>query len=128
MSCWPTLAFQFGPASDPGFQPRVVNAAHNLKKVWTLPVNQLNAQELLARETLIITREAVLWAEESLVSDPHGRAARSGRTRAPVMEQQVLEVVGLSSGQDPVVEHPTETETAADQPAPEEEPGPEDQA
>ena len=106
----------------------VVNAAHNLKKVWTLPVNQLNAQELLARETLIITREAVLWAEESLISDPHGRAARSGKTRAPVMEQQVLEVVGLSSGQDPVVEHPTETETAADQPAPEEEPGPEDQA
>ena len=106
----------------------VVAAAHNLKKIWTLPVNQLNAQELLARETLIITREAVLWAEESLISDPHGRAARSGRSRAPVMEQQVLEVVGLSTDQEPVVEHPPETETAADQAATEEEPGSEDQA
>ena len=28
----------------------VVAAANNLQKIWTLPVNQLNAQELLAKE------------------------------------------------------------------------------
>ncbi|PKB78460.1 MAG: 50S ribosomal protein L4 [SAR202 cluster bacterium Io17-Chloro-G9] len=65
-----------------GSESQVVQAAHNVKKVWTLPVNQLNAQELLARETLVITLSAVRWAEESLVSDPHGRLARSGASRS----------------------------------------------
>ena len=51
----------------------VVRSAHNIPKIWTLPVNQLNAQELLTRETLVITLEAVRWAEKSLASDPHGR-------------------------------------------------------
>ena len=51
----------------------VVRAAHNVQKIWTLPVNQLNAQELLSRETLVITLEAARWAEESLATDPHGR-------------------------------------------------------
>ena len=74
------------------------------------------------------TREAVLWAEESLISDPHGRVARSGRSRAPVMEQQVLEVVGLSTDQEPVVEPPIEADSPADQATPEQEPGSEDQA
>ena len=65
-----------------GSDTQVIQAAHNVKKVWTLPVSQLNAQELLSRETLVITLEAVRWAEESLVSDPHGRLARSGAYRA----------------------------------------------
>ena len=56
----------------------VVRAAHNVQKIWTLPVNQLNAQELLSRETLVITLEAARWAEESLATDPHGR--RGGNT------------------------------------------------
>ena len=51
----------------------VILAAHNLKKVWTLPVNQLNAQELLARDTVIMTLEAVRWAEETFAAEPHGR-------------------------------------------------------
>ena len=42
----------------------VVQSAHNLPKVWTLPVNQLNAQELLKRQTLVITLDAVLRAQE----------------------------------------------------------------
>jgi large subunit ribosomal protein L4 len=65
-----------------GSDTQVIQAAHNVKKVWTLPVSQLNAQELLSRETLVITLEAVRWAEECLVSDPHGRLARSGAYRA----------------------------------------------
>lgn len=51
----------------------VVLAAHNLKKIWTIPVNQLNAQELLARDIVIMTVEAVRWAEETLAAEPHGR-------------------------------------------------------
>lgn len=73
-----------------GSNKEVVNAAHNLKKVWTLPVNQLNAQELLARETLVITLEAARWAEESLASDPHGRLARSASRQMALAQEDVV--------------------------------------
>ena len=45
-------------------EQNVVKAAHNLPKVWTLPVNLLNAQELLRRQTLVITLDAITRAEE----------------------------------------------------------------
>ena len=60
----------------------VVQAAHNLKKVWTLPVNLLNAQQLLERDTVIITLDAVRWAEEALSSEPHGRRGRKAAGQA----------------------------------------------
>ena len=56
-----------------GSDQDVVQAASNLKKIYTLPVNQLNAETLLSRDTLIITVDAARWAEDSLASDPHGR-------------------------------------------------------
>ena len=45
----------------------VVRSGHNLKQVWTLPVHQLNAHELLRRSTVLVTRDAlekggVLWS------------------------------------------------------------------
>ncbi|MDA0262778.1 MAG: 50S ribosomal protein L4 [Chloroflexi bacterium] len=69
-----------------GTVTEVVQSAHNLKKIWTIPVNQLNAQELLARDTVIMTVEAARWAEETLAVEPHGRrGARwaSGGTAEP---------------------------------------------
>ena len=51
----------------------VVRASHNLEKVWTLPVNLLNAEELLRRETLIMTVEAARWAEAVLGAPPRKR-------------------------------------------------------
>ena len=54
----------------------VVRAANNLEKIWTLPVNQLNADELLRRDTVIITLDAVRWAEQELAAEPHGRRGR----------------------------------------------------
>ena len=54
----------------------VVRAASNLKKVWTLPVNQLNADELLRRETVIITLDAARWAEQELAAERQGRRGR----------------------------------------------------
>jgi large subunit ribosomal protein L4 len=54
----------------------VVRAANNLEKVWTLPVNQLNADELLRRDTVIITLDAARWAEQELAAEPHGRRGR----------------------------------------------------
>ena len=56
-----------------GTDQNLVFAANNLKKVWTLPVTQLNAEEVLSRETVIMTVEAARWAEESLALEPHGR-------------------------------------------------------
>ena len=39
-----------------GSEAGVIQAASNLKKIYTLPVNQLNAETLLSRDTLIITK------------------------------------------------------------------------
>ena len=51
-------------------QTNVILSAHNLKKVWTLPVSQINAESLLRRESVIMTLDAArraeeLWAVES---------------------------------------------------------------
>jgi ribosomal protein L4 len=54
-------------------ETRVVRSAHNIQKIWTLPVNQLNASELLSRETLVITLESLLKAQANLALEPHGR-------------------------------------------------------
>ena len=56
-----------------GTDRSVVMAAHNLTKIWTLPVHQLNALELLSRDMVIMTVEAARWMEETLASEPHGR-------------------------------------------------------
>ena len=59
-----------------GTDSEVVQAAGNLKKIYTLPVNQLNAETLLSKDTLVMTVEAARWAEDALASDPHGRRGR----------------------------------------------------
>ncbi len=56
-----------------GTDRNVVQAANNIQKIWTLPVEQLNAQELLSRDLVIMTVEAARWVEERLASEPHGR-------------------------------------------------------
>ena len=58
-----------------GSEQKVVRAAHNLQKIWTLPVSLLNAHELLRRDTVIITLEAARWAEQFLVAAARGRRA-----------------------------------------------------
>ena len=60
-------------------EEKVVRAARNLKRVWTLPVDLLNAKELLEWETVIITLEAARWAEQLLAVEPHGLRGRRRR-------------------------------------------------
>jgi large subunit ribosomal protein L4 len=86
----------------------VVLAAHNLKKIWTIPVNQLNAQELLARDMVIMTVEAARWAEETLAAEPHGRRGAKWANTASVAP--------VSNGS-PVAEPVTEEAPAGDVPA-----------
>ena len=57
-------------------QEAVVQSARNLSKIWTLPVNLLNAHELLRRETVIMTVEAARWAEEFLQLEPQRKRVR----------------------------------------------------
>jgi large subunit ribosomal protein L4 len=52
-----------------------VRSGRNLKQVWTLPVNQLNAHELLRRSTILITREAVTKGQALWAATPHRRPA-----------------------------------------------------
>ena len=72
-----------------GTVTEVVRAASNLQKVYTLPVNQLNAEALLTRDTVIMTVDAVRWAEDTLASDPHGRR---GRKKANAVEPEEASV------------------------------------
>ena len=64
-----------------GQEDSVVRASHNLKKVRTLPVNLLNAQELLDRDTVVMTLDAVRWAEDALRVEHHGRRGRKAAQR-----------------------------------------------
>ena len=73
----------------------VVRAAHNLKKVWTLPVNQLNAAELLSREAVVMTVDAARFAEEAFAIEPHGRR---GRKFAPSGELAVETMLDAPAG------------------------------
>jgi large subunit ribosomal protein L4 len=86
-----------------GTDQNLVFAANNLKKIWTLPVTQLNAEELLSRETVIMTVEAARWAEESLALEPHGRR---GAKRATSDEPAAV-------AEPPVDETPAVEEAAA---------------
>ena len=92
-----------------GTDAEVVQAASNLKKIYTLPVNQLNAEALLSRDTLIMTLDAARWAEDSLASEPHGRRGRkfaatgdeeeAGEVEAETEEPQA-ETEAVSAGEE----------------------------
>jgi large subunit ribosomal protein L4 len=75
-----------------GTEHGVVKAAGNLKKIYTMPVNQLNAETLLARDTVIMTVEAARWAENTLASDPHGRR---GLKFATVADEEIADSIEL---------------------------------
>jgi large subunit ribosomal protein L4 len=57
-------------------EENVIRAARNLGKIWTLPVNLLNTDELLRRETVILTVAAARRAEQIWAVEPHGRRGR----------------------------------------------------
>jgi len=92
----------------------LVQAAHNLEKIWTLPANQLNAQELLARDLVIMTVEAARWVEETYSNEPHGRRGAKWTNGSPVADAAEPESVA-EPVPEPVVE---ETEAPAEGEAP----------
>ena len=92
----------------------LVQAAHNLEKIWTLPANQLNAQELLAKDLVIMTVEAARWVEEIYSNEPHGRRGAKWTNGSPVTGTAEPEAVA-DSVPESVVE---ETEVPAEEDAP----------
>ena len=100
----------------------VVLAASNLKKIWTLPVNQLNALELLSKDMLIMTVEAARWMEETLAAEPHGRrgtkwnAAASASEDAPTADEAPTAEAADVAEPEAIAEPVTE-ESAAPEPA-----------
>ena len=104
----------------------VVRAAHNLKKVWTLPVNQLNAAELLSREAVVMTVDAARFAEEAFAIEPHGRR---GRKFAASGELAVEAAVDAPADEEaPAEETPADEEVPVEETLTEETPADEEQA
>jgi large subunit ribosomal protein L4 len=94
-----------------GTDRSVVMAAHNLTKIWTLPVHQLNALELLSRDMVIMTVEAARWMEETLTSEPHGRRGTKWATLSngvavaePVVEETAEPVADAAATTEEVTE------------------------
>lgn len=61
--------------------PNVARAGSNLKRVWTLPSDLLNANEVLKRRTLLITLDAVRRVEE-ICQAPRHRARKAAQEAA----------------------------------------------
>jgi len=69
-------------------QQNVVLSAHNLQKIWTLPVRLLNAEQLLKREKVVITLDALRRAEELWASDRgHGDDSQNAADEGEVGDE-----------------------------------------
>ena len=104
-------------------QEPVVRSAQNLSNIWTIPVNLLNAHELLRRDMVIMTVEAARWAEENLQLEPQRKRIREDgidngpmATEAPPEESVAEEPVAEETVKDPVAEM-TEAPPAAEEEA-----------
>lgn len=101
-------------------EPNAVYAAGNLQKIRTLPVNQLNAEELLSRETLIITADAAQWAAESLAeaAEPHGRRGRKFRASvddaADETAAEAMDEAAVAVAEPEVADAPADQEATAE--------------
>lgn len=70
-------------------QDEVVRSARNLKKVWTIPVSLINAEQLLKRDSVIITLDAVRRAEQ-LWAAAYPRRKGQGAARADMAANSVI--------------------------------------
>ena len=94
-----------------------IRAAYNLKSIWTLPVNLLNAHELLRRETVIMTVAAARWAEQMWAVEPHGH-----RGFRPAPEPAAAGPLGETPEEEPPESEGPPQEDAEASPVPQEPP------
>ncbi len=66
-------------------QEMVFRAGHNLPKIWTTPVNLLNANDLLSRQTVVMTVDAMLKVEEMWAAPLGHRQRRLAQAEASLV-------------------------------------------
>ncbi len=95
----------------------VFRAGHNLPKIWTTPVNLLNANDLLSRQTVVMTEEAARKVEEMWAAPLNHRQRRLAQAEATLVAVETPEAETASAEATAPPEAASEsTETAA--PAP----------
>ena len=69
----------------------LIQAAHNIDKIWTLPINQLNANDLLRRQTVLITQSAAEQAAKiwDAVPTRGGRRLENGQNPVDLASETV---------------------------------------
>ena len=92
-------------------EEKVFRAGHNIPKVWTTPVNLLNANDLLSHQTVIMTVDAARKAEEMWAAPPGHRQRRLARAEADLAATGT-EAPPMVEPEVPVVAPETETEGA----------------
>ncbi|MYC37259.1 MAG: hypothetical protein F4X66_10170 [Chloroflexi bacterium] len=71
----------------------------------------MKAVPLISRDTLIITKDAARWAEDSLASDPHGRRGRKFSVPDDEdAEDQQVDVAEATAEEEPVAESEVSTD------------------
>ena len=71
-------------------QQNVVRAGSNLKQVWTLPADLVNANDVLKRQTILVTSDALRRIEE-ICQSPRHRIRRASEAAGEASESEVAE-------------------------------------
>ncbi len=75
----------------------VFRAGHNLPKIWTTPVNLLNANDLLSRQTVVMTVDAARKVEEMWAAPLNHRQRRLAQAEATLMAVETPEAETVSA-------------------------------
>lgn len=97
----------------------VFRAGHNLPKIWTTPVNLLNANDLLSRQTVVMTVEAVGKLEEMWAAPLSHRQRRLAQAEASLVAAEMPQSEGDSGEATAPPEAKSESgDTTAEAPTP----------
>ena len=72
-------------------EERVFRAGHNLPKIWTTPVNLLNANDLLTRQSVIMTVDAARKVEEMWAAPLSHRQRRLAQAEVTLVAAETPE-------------------------------------
>ncbi len=75
----------------------VFRAGHNLPKIWTTPVNLLNANDLLSRQSVVMTVDAVRKVEEMWAAPLNHRQRRLAQAEATLVAVETPEAETASA-------------------------------
>ncbi len=78
-------------------EERVFRAGHNLPKIWTTPVNLLNANDLLGHQTVVMTVDAVQKVEEMWAAPLNHRQRRLVQAEATLVAAGTPEAASESA-------------------------------